>query len=163
MVSRCSRVKAQYTYDNLGCLSAVVDEAGNTALYTTMPSGTSSRLIAPSNTVTFNGTTATVVSSTAYAIICGDSTIASAGVDGGILTVRFTFRNGVIGFLEPVTGGKAGEFMREKIKYTDEPLGDLKVVRDFLPGPEELVFRDEGVKSPSRRAREALISLRVRP
>ena len=80
MVSPCSRVKAQYTYDDLGCLSAVVDEAGNTALYTTMPSGTSSRLIAPSNTVTFNGTTATVVSSTAYAIICGDSTIASAGL-----------------------------------------------------------------------------------
>jgi predicted DNA binding CopG/RHH family protein len=36
--------------------------------------------------------------------------------------------------------------MSEKIKYTDEPLGDLKVVPDFLPRPEELVFRDEGVK-----------------
>lgn len=36
--------------------------------------------------------------------------------------------------------------MSEKIRYTDEPLGDLKVVPDFLPGPEELVFRDEGVK-----------------
>lgn len=36
--------------------------------------------------------------------------------------------------------------MRKKIKYTDEPLGDLKVVPDLLPRPEELVFRDEGVK-----------------
>jgi len=36
--------------------------------------------------------------------------------------------------------------MSEKIHYTDEPLGNLKVVPDFLPRPEDLVFRDEGVK-----------------
>ena len=36
--------------------------------------------------------------------------------------------------------------MSGKIKYTDEPLGNLKIVRDFLPRPEDLVFRDEGVK-----------------
>jgi len=36
--------------------------------------------------------------------------------------------------------------MNRKIKYTNEPLGDLKVVPDFLPRPEDLVFRDEGVK-----------------
>jgi len=36
--------------------------------------------------------------------------------------------------------------MSEKIRYTDEPLGDPKVVTDFLPNPEDLVFRDEGVK-----------------
>ncbi|MBI5411199.1 MAG: CopG family transcriptional regulator [Nitrospirae bacterium] len=36
--------------------------------------------------------------------------------------------------------------MSAKIKYTNEPLGDLKVVPDFLPRPEELVFQDEGVK-----------------
>ena len=36
--------------------------------------------------------------------------------------------------------------MSAKIKYTDEPLGSPKVVPDFLPRPEELVFRDEGVK-----------------
>jgi hypothetical protein len=50
------------------------------------------------------------------------------------------------GFSGPATGGKAGKFMSKKIKYTDEPLGNLKVVPDFLPRPEELVFRDEGVK-----------------
>ena len=36
--------------------------------------------------------------------------------------------------------------MSEKIRYTNEPLGDLEVVPDFLPHPEDLVFRDEGVK-----------------
>lgn len=36
--------------------------------------------------------------------------------------------------------------MSEKIKYTDQPLGRLKIVRDFLPPPEDLVFRDEGIK-----------------
>ena len=33
-----------------------------------------------------------------------------------------------------------------KIKYTDEPLGKLRVVPNFLPAPEDLVFREEGVK-----------------
>ena len=36
--------------------------------------------------------------------------------------------------------------MSVKIRYTDEPLGRLKIVRDFLPPPEGLVFRNEGVK-----------------
>ena len=36
--------------------------------------------------------------------------------------------------------------MGVKTKYTDEPLGRLRVVPDFLPPPEELVFREEGVK-----------------
>lgn len=36
--------------------------------------------------------------------------------------------------------------MSENIRYTDGPVGKLKVVPDFLPRPEDLVFRDEGVK-----------------
>ena len=36
--------------------------------------------------------------------------------------------------------------MRRKITYTDEPLGSLEVVRDLLPPPEELVFREDNVK-----------------
>jgi len=36
--------------------------------------------------------------------------------------------------------------MNAKIKYTDEPLGRVKVVHDFLPSPAELAFREEGVK-----------------
>ena len=36
--------------------------------------------------------------------------------------------------------------MKEKIKYSDEPIGKVKVVRDFLPSPEELALKDETVK-----------------
>jgi hypothetical protein len=36
--------------------------------------------------------------------------------------------------------------MSAKIRYTDEPLGSLKIVPDFLPRPEDLVYSDEGVK-----------------
>ena len=36
--------------------------------------------------------------------------------------------------------------MSAKIKYTNEPLGKVKVVSDFLPPPEQLAFREEGVK-----------------
>jgi len=36
--------------------------------------------------------------------------------------------------------------MSAKIKYTYEPLGKPKVIPDFLPSPEDLVFRDDGVK-----------------
>ena len=36
--------------------------------------------------------------------------------------------------------------MSSKIKYTDEPLGKVRVVTDFLPSPTELAFSEEGVK-----------------
>ncbi|MEJ8837508.1 hypothetical protein [Ramlibacter sp. AN1133] len=36
--------------------------------------------------------------------------------------------------------------MSRKISYTDEPLGEIEVVADFLPPPQELAFREEGVK-----------------
>lgn len=36
--------------------------------------------------------------------------------------------------------------MKEKIKYTDEPMGQVKVIADFLPSPEELALKDETVK-----------------
>jgi hypothetical protein len=36
--------------------------------------------------------------------------------------------------------------MSAKINYTDEPLGKVPVVPDFLPSPAELSFREEGVK-----------------
>jgi hypothetical protein len=36
--------------------------------------------------------------------------------------------------------------MRTKIKYTDEPLGEIKVIPDFLPSPEELAYREESIK-----------------
>jgi predicted DNA binding CopG/RHH family protein len=36
--------------------------------------------------------------------------------------------------------------MKKKIKYTNEKLGDLRVIEDFLPSPADLVFKEEQVK-----------------
>ena len=36
--------------------------------------------------------------------------------------------------------------MKKKIKYTDEPIGKVKVISDFLPSPKELALRDETIK-----------------
>jgi len=37
-------------------------------------------------------------------------------------------------------------WMRNRRKYRDEPLGRIAVVSDFLPPPDQLVLRDDGVK-----------------
>lgn len=44
------------------------------------------------------------------------------------------------------TGEKGGKFMKNKIKYTDEPMGELRVIKDFLPSPDKLVLREENIK-----------------
>ncbi len=36
--------------------------------------------------------------------------------------------------------------MAKKIKYSDEEIGDFKVIPDFLPRPEQLVLKEETVK-----------------
>lgn len=36
--------------------------------------------------------------------------------------------------------------MKRKIKYTDESLGRLKVIKDFLPAPDKLIFKEEPIK-----------------
>lgn len=36
--------------------------------------------------------------------------------------------------------------MKAKIKYTDEPMGELRVIKDFLPPPDRLVLKEENVK-----------------
>ncbi len=36
--------------------------------------------------------------------------------------------------------------MKGRIKYTDEPMGELKIIRDFLPPPEQLVLKEDKVK-----------------
>jgi predicted DNA binding CopG/RHH family protein len=43
-------------------------------------------------------------------------------------------------------GAKERQCMKKKIVYTDEPMGDVEVVADFLPSPAELAFREDGVK-----------------
>jgi predicted DNA binding CopG/RHH family protein len=36
--------------------------------------------------------------------------------------------------------------MKEKIKYTSEPLGKLRIIEDFLPPPAELAFSQQSIK-----------------
>lgn len=36
--------------------------------------------------------------------------------------------------------------MSTKIKYTDEPIGEIKIIPDFLPSPRELAYHEESVK-----------------
>ena len=36
--------------------------------------------------------------------------------------------------------------MKQKIKYSDEPIGKTRRVKDFLPPPEELVLKDDNTK-----------------
>ena len=43
--------------------------------------------------------------------------------------------------------GEMGErYMKTKIKYTEEPVGKLRVIKDFLPRPDQLVLKEENVK-----------------
>ena len=44
------------------------------------------------------------------------------------------------------TGGKEGRFMKAKTRYTEEPMGELRVVKDFLPSPDQLVLKEDNVK-----------------
>jgi len=46
----------------------------------------------------------------------------------------------------PVIGGRGKIYMKGKIKYTNEPIGKVKVITDFLPSPKELALKDETVK-----------------
>ena len=48
----------------------------------------------------------------------------------------------------PGIGGRGNRYMKGKIreKYTDEPIGKVRVIADFLPSPEELALKDETVK-----------------
>jgi predicted DNA binding CopG/RHH family protein len=48
--------------------------------------------------------------------------------------------------LAPDIGGKEKEYMKGKTKYTDEPIGKVKVISDFLPSPQDLALKDETVK-----------------
>ena len=46
--------------------------------------------------------------------------------------------------------------MKKKIKYKDEPMHDIRVVEDFLPSPENLVFKEETVKITIALSRESV-------
>jgi len=48
--------------------------------------------------------------------------------------------------LEQDFGKKEGKHMKKRIKYTDEPIGELKIIRDFLPSPEKLILKEKNKK-----------------
>lgn len=43
-------------------------------------------------------------------------------------------------------GARGKRSMKKKIKYTREPIGQVRIVEDFLPRPEDLVLKDDTVK-----------------
>ena len=43
-------------------------------------------------------------------------------------------------------GEKGGLFMKKKTEYTNERIGNIKIIKDFFPSPEALVFKEESVK-----------------
>ena len=45
-----------------------------------------------------------------------------------------------------VIGEKEKRSMKKKIKYSNEELGKVEIIKDFLPSPEELVFKEDTVK-----------------
>jgi predicted DNA binding CopG/RHH family protein len=45
------------------------------------------------------------------------------------------------GYLE-----KGEKIYEKKMVYTDEPMGEIRLINDFLPSPEELALKDETVK-----------------
>lgn len=36
--------------------------------------------------------------------------------------------------------------MRKAGKYTDGPIGEIKIIEDFLPSPDKLVFKEDNIK-----------------
>jgi hypothetical protein len=46
--------------------------------------------------------------------------------------------------------------MKRKVKYTNEPLGKLRVIDDFLPRPEELAFKENNVKVTMSLSKESV-------
>jgi predicted DNA binding CopG/RHH family protein len=45
---------------------------------------------------------------------------------------------------------------KRKVKYTDEPIGKVKILHDFLPSPKELVLKEETVKITLSLTKESL-------
>lgn len=52
--------------------------------------------------------------------------------------------------------------MSTKIRYRDEPLGEIRVVPDFVPSLAQLAFRDEGDKATSALRKKAQNSSRLK-
>lgn len=57
----------------------------------------------------------------------------------------------------PVIGERGEKFMKKhKAKYTNEAIGNIKIIEDFLPSPEDLVLKEENVKVTLSLTKESL-------
>ena len=55
------------------------------------------------------------------------------------------------------TGVKEKSFMKKRnVKYTDEPMGNIKIITDFLPSPENIVLKEDTVKVTISLTKESL-------
>ncbi len=48
--------------------------------------------------------------------------------------------------MEQDIGEKGKKYMKTKIKYSNEPIGNVRVIKDFLPSPKELALKEKNVK-----------------
>jgi predicted DNA binding CopG/RHH family protein len=46
--------------------------------------------------------------------------------------------------------------MKNKIRYTDEKIGKLRIVKDFLPPPDQLVLKEDKVKVTISLSKESI-------
>ena len=46
--------------------------------------------------------------------------------------------------------------MTKKTAYSNEPIGRVRIVKDFLPRPEELVFKEDTIKVTLALSRESV-------
>jgi len=45
----------------------------------------------------------------------------------------------------PAIGGKENSYMKKKIKYSNEEIGKVEIVKDFLLRPEDLIFKEDTI------------------
>jgi len=58
----------------------------------------------------------------------------------------------------PAIGEKERKFMTKptKIAYADEPIGKIRIIKDFLPPPEALLLKEDSVKITLSLSRESV-------
>ncbi len=59
--------------------------------------------------------------------------------------------------MELDTGERGKKFMKKKVKYSDEPIGKVKIISDFLPSPKELALKDETIKVTMLLSKESIV------
>ena len=52
---------------------------------------------------------------------------------------------------------------KQTVKYSDENIGKIKIIKDFLPKPEDLVLQDQTIKVTLSLSKSSIIFLYVQP